>query len=152
CGKAAGRSIASLLGGARKRIEAYATFGLHKYDQDELVEAAKKQVDTGFTKLKLVVGRRSGWREDAQRIRAVRAAVGDDIDLIADANYRFYPVEAKLLCRAVKDCNLLWFEEPLHQNDAPALAELRSSIDIPIAAGQMEGHRWRLRELIDRRA
>jgi L-alanine-DL-glutamate epimerase-like enolase superfamily enzyme len=153
CGKSVDRSVASLLGGARKRIEAYATFGLHKYEQDQLVDEARIQVENGFRKLKLVVARRSGgWREDVQRIRAVRAAIGDRIDLIIDANYMFYPVEAKLLCRAIEDCNLLWFEEPLHQNDASALADLRASTPIPIAAGQMEGHRWRLRELVDRRA
>jgi L-alanine-DL-glutamate epimerase-like enolase superfamily enzyme len=152
-GKACGRSVADLLGGAQKRIPAYVTFGFHRYDRDQLVEAARIQVRNGFSALKLVVARRpGGWKEDAQRIRAVRDAVGEDIDVIIDANYMFDPVEAKLLCRAIEDCNILWFEEPLYQNDARALADLRKSTKIPIAAGQMEGHRWRLRELVDHQA
>lgn len=107
----------------------------------------------GFTALKLVVGvDPKGWREDARRVRAMRDAVGDDIDLMIDANYLLNPVDAKMLCRAIEDANITWFEEPLHQNDARALADLRAHTRIPLTAGQMEGHRWRLRELVDRQA
>ncbi len=74
------------------------------------------------------------------------------MQLMIDANYMFQPVETRLLCRAIEDCNIFWFEEPLHQNDARALADLRSKTKIPIAAGQMEGHRWRLRELVEMQA
>jgi L-alanine-DL-glutamate epimerase-like enolase superfamily enzyme len=34
-----------------------------------------------------------------------------------DANFKFNPMEARLLCRAIEDYNLFWFEEPLYQND-----------------------------------
>ncbi len=57
-----------------------------------------------------------------------------------------------MLCRAVEDARLTWFEEPLHQNDARALADLRRHTGVPISAGQMEGHRWRLRELVEHQA
>lgn len=57
-----------------------------------------------------------------------------------------------MLCRAVEDCNLAWFEEPLHQNDARALRDLRRYTRIPIAAGQNEGHRWRHRDLVENQA
>ena len=63
--------------------------------------------------------------------------VGDDAE-----------TDARYLGRAVADCNLSWFEEPLHQNDAVLLADLRHHINMPIAAGQMEGSRWRFRELM----
>jgi L-alanine-DL-glutamate epimerase-like enolase superfamily enzyme len=92
---------------------------------------------------------KGGWREDAERVRTVREAVGDDLDIMIDANYLFTPTEAKLLCRAIEDYGVTWFEEPLHQNDARAMADLRAHTKIPLAAGQMEGHRWRLRELVE---
>ncbi|RDI67074.1 mandelate racemase/muconate lactonizing enzyme family protein [Nocardia pseudobrasiliensis] len=151
-GKQAGRSVASLLGGARASVPVYVTFGFPQYDRELLAAAARLQVEHGFTALKMVVAVDDrGWREDAVRIRAVRAEVGDDIDLMIDANYLFTPTEAALLARAVEDVNLTWFEEPLQQNDARALADLRANTRVPIAAGQMEGHRWRLRELVDHR-
>ena len=115
--------------------------------------AARLQVKNGHRRLKMVVGvDQKGWQEDAVRVRLVREAIGPDIELMMDANYKFNPVEARLLCRAVEDCNLIWFEEPLYQNDTRALADLRRHTGIPIAAGQMEGHRWRLRELIEQQA
>jgi L-alanine-DL-glutamate epimerase-like enolase superfamily enzyme len=152
-GKKTGRTVAQLLGGFRDWAPSYITFGFPFFDYDQLVEYAKKFVDDGNTRLKMVVAvDPGGWQEDARRIRVVRDAIGDDIQLMIDANYRFNPVDARLLCRAVEDCNLMWFEEPLHQNDAQALADLRNHTNIPIAAGQMEGHRWRMRELIDHQA
>lgn len=152
-GKQAGRSVASLLGGARTELPAYVTFGFPQYDRDTLVAAARLQLDEGFTAMKLVVGvDAGGWREDAARVRVVREAVGPDVDLMIDANYLFTLTDAKFLCRAVEDCDLTWFEEPLHQNDARAMADLRAHTKIPLAAGQMEGHRWRLRELVEHRA
>ncbi len=152
-GKATNRTVAELLGAARRTVPAYCTFGFPQYDREQLAEAARLHVQSGFRALKLVVAvDKGGWREDAARIRAVRDAVGDGIDLMIDANCLFSPVEAKLLCRAVEDCRLTWFEEPLHQNDARALADLRAHTRIPLAAGQMEGHRWRLRELVERQA
>ncbi|MFE9581371.1 mandelate racemase/muconate lactonizing enzyme family protein [Nocardia sp. NPDC006044] len=152
-GKAVGRSVASLLGGARTEVPVYVTFGFPQYDRETLCAAARLQLDAGVTALKLVVAvDQGGWREDAARIHAVRAAVGPGIDLMIDANYLFTPTEAACLCRAVEDANLTWFEEPLHQNDARALADLRRHTRIPLAAGQMEGHRWRLRELVERQA
>ncbi|MFI6996509.1 mandelate racemase/muconate lactonizing enzyme family protein [Nocardia sp. NPDC050175] len=152
-GKAAGRSVASLLGGARTEVPVYVTFGFPQYDRETLCAAAQLQLDQGVTALKLVVAvDEGGWREDAARIHAVRDAVGPDVDLMIDANYLFTPTEAACLCRAIEDANLTWFEEPLHQNDARAMADLRRHTRIPLAAGQMEGHRWRLRELVEKQA
>jgi L-alanine-DL-glutamate epimerase-like enolase superfamily enzyme len=152
-GKATGRTVAQLLGGARDWAPTYCTFGFPEYDIDQLKQAAKDRLAEGHRRLKMVVAVvRGGWQEDARRVRAVRDVIGPDIELMMDANYMFKPVEAKLLCRAVEDCNLTWFEEPLHANDARAMADLRQSTRIPLSAGQMEGHRWRLRELIDRKA
>lgn len=152
-GKAEGRSVARLLGGARSRAPAYCTFGFPQYDVETLAEAAKLHVANGFRALKSVVAvDPGGWREDARRVRAIRDAVGSDIDLMIDANYLFPPVEAAYLCREVEDCRLTWFEEPLHQNDARALGDLRRQTRVPLAAGQMEGHRWRLRELVEHQA
>jgi L-alanine-DL-glutamate epimerase-like enolase superfamily enzyme len=152
-GKQAGRSIAQLLGNARREVPCYVTFGFPQYDRELLAEAARLHLRNGFRALKSVVAvDKGGWREDAYRTRAIREAVGDDIDIMIDANYLFSPVEAKMLCRAIEDLNITWFEEPLQQNDARALADLRGTTRIPIACGQMEGHRWRLREFVEHQA
>jgi L-alanine-DL-glutamate epimerase-like enolase superfamily enzyme len=152
-GKSAGRTVAQLLGGFRDHAATYCTFGLSEYDQDELVAVARHFADAGHEALKMVVGvAKGGWREDLRRLRAVRDAIGPDKALMMDANYCMDTFQARSLCQAAEELDIAFFEEPILQNDARALAELRQLTRIPIAAGQMEGHRWRYRELIEHRA
>lgn len=152
-GKSCNRTIAALLGGYSDSAPVYCTFGLKEYDRDQLADAARHFVGQGYTGLKMVVGTSPGrWREDVARIRNVREAIGDGVDLMIDANYKLDPFEARCLAQAVEELDIRFFEEPLHQNDARALADLRRLTRVPIAAGQMEGHRWRYRELVDHRA
>ncbi|MCU0983336.1 MAG: mandelate racemase/muconate lactonizing enzyme family protein [Acetobacteraceae bacterium] len=152
-GQAAGRSVAALLGGARTACEAYATFGFPSYSEDQLAQAAEAQLAEGFRALKMVVGvAPGGWREDLARIRRVRRAIGPSVALMIDANCRFSPYEARCLANAAAEHDIAWFEEPLVANDAPALADLRRTTPVPVAAGQMEGHRFRLRELVTHQA
>src|SRR5690348_9672941 len=54
-GKHASRTVAQLLGAARDWAPTYVTFGVHQYDREQLVEAAKLQVSKGHRRLKMVV-------------------------------------------------------------------------------------------------
>lgn len=149
-GKATGRSISDLLGGYTREAQTYATFGYPFFDEKQIAEYAKKFLAEGHTKLKMVVGGEPSrtWIDDVPRVQAARDAIGPNVDLMVDANCWFNPHDAFRLARALEDYNLAWFEEPIHANDARALADLRSRVSVPIAAGQMEGNRWRFRELV----
>lgn len=153
-GKKEGRSVHELLGGFRNWAPTYATFGYPFFDEQQLAEYAVKFIADGHKMLKMVVGGEPTrtWKDDVRRVRAAREAAGPDVDIMIDANCYFNPNEARLLARAIEDYDITWFEEPIQQNDARALADLRSHTSIPIAAGQMEGHRWRYRELITHHA
>jgi len=136
-GKALGQPVARLIGGARASVPAYATAGLPAYTEAELVTACKDALAAGFQGAKMLVG--AGGRsidEDAQRIRAVRKAIGT-APLMLDANCAYTVAEAKRLATLVADCDIAFLEEPLRGNDIPALAELRRAINIPLASGQM---------------
>lgn len=149
-GKKLGQPVWRLLGGAQNPVPAYITFGLLDFDEDSLVELAKRFVAQGEDKLKMVVAIKGGEAplEDARRVRKVRDAIGPDVQLSLDANYVFSFHEALRLCKAVEDCNIQWFEEPVYGNDARLLHDLRMRTSIPISAGQNEGHRFRHRELL----
>ena len=136
-GKAAGRTVAQLLGGARDWAPTYCHLRLSRFTTASSWWRPRRiQVEKGIKRLKMVVGvHEGGWAEDAKRVRAVREAIGPDVELMLDANYKFSPVDAKLLCRAIEDCNLTWFEEPLFANDVARMADLRRSTRIPISAG-----------------
>jgi L-rhamnonate dehydratase len=149
-GKRFGLPVWRLLGGASATVPAYVTFGLPEYSREQLVEAARRWAGEGHDKLKLVVAIHGGKdpAEDAARVRAVREAVGERIELMVDANYLFAFPQALELCRRIEPYGITWFEEPVYGNDARLLANLRRQTRIPIAAGQNEGHKWRHRELL----
>ena len=136
--RAAGEPLWRLLGGARQVVPCYATVGLPGYDEARLVEACRSAVAAGFRGVKMLVaagGR--GVEEDAARVRAVRAAIGPAAWLMLDANCGMTVADAKRLALLVEECDIAWFEEPVLDNDIAALAMLRRSIRIPLAAGQM---------------
>lgn len=149
-GKAAGRSVAQLLGGYRDFAPCYMTYGFGNYDRDQLVELARDLIRRGFTCIKMLVAVPGlGWREDALRVRHVRDAVGEEVELALDANEGYSLDEVMALVRAVADCNIAWIEDPVHRNDPRDLAHLRRCFAIPIALGQMEGHSARFRTYIE---
>src|SRR5499426_3027016 len=76
-----------LLGGAQNPVQAYVTFGLRHYTKEQLVEVANQLVKQGETRLKMVVAvDPENPRIDAERVKAVRKAVGDGVELMIDAN------------------------------------------------------------------
>jgi len=162
-GKALGQPVWRLLGGARDRVPVYVTFGFDFFDRGQLAEAAKLWVARGFTRLKMTVGhnglrRRDARplmeliREDAARVRAVREAVGPGPELFVDANCSLDLYHAQTLAALIRPCGISFFEEPITQNDALQMAQLRRSGGIPLACGQNEGLAFRFRDLLLREA
>jgi L-rhamnonate dehydratase len=150
-GKKTGQPVWRLLGGAQQTVPAYITFGLPEYSTEQLVEVAKSFVAQGEDKLKMVVGvagDHQGVLEDSARVHAVRDAIGPDVQLSIDANYMFQFNNALKLSKMIEECAIEWFEEPIWGNDAPMLHDLRMRTSIPISAGQNEGHKFRIRELL----
>lgn len=159
-GQALGLPVWRLLGGARPRVPLYATFGFSFFDRERLAEAARLWVSNGFTRLKMTVGdsalklrdqpRPIGdvLAEDLRRVRAVRDAVGDGIEIFIDANCNLDPFHAAKFARQVEEYGISFFEEPVTQNDVRAMAELRRQTTIPLACGQNEGLAFRFRDLM----
>ena len=158
-GKALGVPIASLLGGARKEVPLYVTFGPAFLSRDELVDVAKAMTAQGFTHLKMVVGQAALERrdsrsldavieEDVARVRAVREAVGPEVNLYIDGNCNFDFPSAERLVRRLEPYRISFFEEPLMQNDVRLMADLRRRTGVTLAAGQNEGMAFRFRDML----
>jgi L-alanine-DL-glutamate epimerase-like enolase superfamily enzyme len=159
-GKALGQPCWRLMGGARAEVPVYATFGFAFFDRDELAAAARSWVDRGFKRLKMTVGHHGLQRrdeprpldtlitEDVARIRAVREAVGPDVQLYIDANCSLDYFHAHALAKRVEPFDITFFEEPVSQNDIPNLVKLRQSTPIPLAGGQNEGLASRFRDML----
>jgi L-alanine-DL-glutamate epimerase-like enolase superfamily enzyme len=162
-GKALRQPVWRLLGGARPQVPVYATFGFGFFDREQLAAAARLWVSQGFTRLKMTVGnealrRRDTQRlmdvvrEDAARVKAVREAVGPDIGLFIDGNCNLDLYHATRLTEMVKPYDIAFFEEPLTQNDAAQMAQLRRQTGMPLACGQNEGLMFRFRDLLVKEA
>ena len=139
-GKLLGQPVHVLLGGKRReRVSVYAT-GMYFTEGGDL--AAKLAAEAasyaalGFHAMKMKVGH--SLAQDEKNIHAVRRAIGPGIALMIDANHAYDFAEARRLCRAVEDCNIGWFEEPLSPEDYAGYAELRDHTLIPIAGGECE--------------
>lgn len=149
-GKHLNMPVWRLLGGAKKTVPAYITFGLLQFDRDQLVEFVRRFLADGQNKFKMVVAIDNGENvaEDAARVSAVREAIGPDHDLMIDGNYLFSMNRALQLAKRVKPYNITWFEEPIFGNDVRLLSQLRQRCSVPISAGQNEGSRFRHLELL----
>jgi D-galactarolactone cycloisomerase len=153
-GKVFGVAVSRLLGGRfRERVQAYAT-GLYFRPQAdftaELVEEARGYVAEGFRAVKLKVGLDPA--SDLRHARAVRGAIGPDIDLMVDANHAYDAATAIRLGREFERLDVRWFEEPVIPEDLEAYAAVARALDLPIAGGEAEFNRFGFRRLLEARA
>ena len=132
----AGEPLWRLAGGAHERLPVYDTEGgwLH-LTADELADNARQAKDRGLRGGKVKVGRPTAG-EDADRLAAVREAVGPDWVLMVDANQSMTAAEAIRRARAYEPYDLAWFEEPLPADDLSGHVRLAASTSIPVAVGE----------------
>ena len=148
-GKSVGVPLYRLLGGFRNRVPAYLAGGYYLEGKrlDDLAEEMRDKVALGARYIKMKIGG-APMREDVERVRVVREAVGDDIEIMVDANNAYSALEAIKIARLLEPYHPYWFEEPIHAEDYGGLAQVRASTSIPIATGENEYTRYGFRDLI----
>ncbi|WP_329456441.1 mandelate racemase/muconate lactonizing enzyme family protein [Streptomyces sp. NBC_01497] len=132
----AGEPLWRLAGGAHDRLPVYDTEGgwLH-LPTDALVENVRAAKERGLRGAKLKVGKPTAG-EDAERLTAVRAAVGPAFELMVDANQSLTGAEAVRRARTYEPLDIAWFEEPLPAEDIAGHERLARSTSVPIAVGE----------------
>jgi L-alanine-DL-glutamate epimerase-like enolase superfamily enzyme len=147
-GKAAGRPLHALLGGVARAIPAYAGGVALGYGPPAaLVAEARGLVEQGFTALKLRVG--AGVAHDIARIEALRAALGDGVAILADANTACSVAEVRALAPCLAACRVGWLEEPFPAHDVRAYRSAARMLAIPLAAGENHYTRFDFEHLRD---
>jgi L-alanine-DL-glutamate epimerase-like enolase superfamily enzyme len=154
-GKALGVPVHQLLGGAyRERVRMYLT--LKRDTPLNQARLAATAVESGFTALKLQVSTRQGFdtRPDTTLdcVREVRAAVGDDVDLLIDANSAWSAPNAIRMCQALEPFNIVHLEQPVPERDLDALAQVNQHTSIPVTYGEEDFSLWRYKDAIVRGA
>ena len=152
-GKALGQPIAKLLGGmARDKIRMYASS--MRRDMTPLQEArrAASFVEQGYSGYKLHSAVPGAMDDGADytiaTVSEVRAAVGDDIDILVDVNGAYSVHHAMEIGKALEALGVFHFEEPRPHHDLEGLATIADALDIPIASGEMIYTQYEYRDLI----
>ena len=147
-GKAAGWPVYKLLGGRAKDVAAYAGgISLGYQPPEELVEEALSVTAKGYKALKLRLGDTPG--NDIARVSAVRAAVGDEIDILTDANAAYSLSDARRVMPALDAAQVGWLEEPFPPHDHRRYKEARSFGITPLAAGENHYTRFELQRVVE---
>ena len=155
-GKALNKPVYELFGGkVRDKIRGY--FDIHGDTPAELAEDARKYVDKGFMALKASPlspqWRDMRWNDalaDArERFKAVRDAVGEDIDIGFDAHAAIYePIRVLELTDVMMEFNPWFMEEPIRMENRHEMGELRKKMPCALATGECLYTKFELSELI----
>ena len=150
-GQALGVPIRTLFGGAlRDRLRLYANINRHVMDRspEGFARAAHQTVVEGFTAVKLApfdelrgynhvrTGPRAAWQPGVARVRAVREAVGEEVELAVDCHGRMEASEAIQVAEALADCRLLWYEDPVPHTQLDELARVTARAPMPTASAE----------------
>jgi L-alanine-DL-glutamate epimerase-like enolase superfamily enzyme len=130
-----GAPLWRVLGGFDPRVPCYAGGIDLELPLDALLRQTEDNLARGFRAIKMKVGR-AALREDVERVRAMRAHLGPDVPLMADANMRWSVDEAIRAARALRDQDLVWLEEPTIPDDVPGHVRIVREGGVPIAAGE----------------
>ena len=160
-GKACHQPVYNLLGGrCRDRIRVYAngwSYGMK--EPADYARAAEKVVAQGFNALKLDP-LPAPWRtyipkeheERAVRVvKAVRDAVGPEVDILIDQHRRLAPMHAIRLDKRLAEVGLYWMEEPCAAEFPDELAAIRRETGLPIVIGEATYTKTGFRPLLEKR-
>jgi len=133
-GKIRRKPVCELLGGAWKNCVPNLAGMVGLDAPDRMAAKALGLVQSGATTVKLKIG--DTIASDLERVKAVREAVGDNIGLRLDANSHYQAGDAVTLIRKLAKYNPLHVEAPLDKHDLLGLAQVKSSVDIPIMSDE----------------
>ena len=151
--RSVGKPLYKFLGGAgRDRVRCYVS-KVYFDEIPRMAEEARRLASQGHTAVKVQVGwpeARGGHRADVRTVRAVREAVGPDVEVMVDANGAYDVGTAVRVGRQLEEFNLAWLEEPVPADDLDGYAHLHRSVRVPLAAGETEFGLYGFRDLIAR--
>lgn len=160
CGKQLGVPVYKLLGGAAgHRVRGYANIGYAAAARtpEALAQAAVRAVEDGFDAIKfypfgmrpaaMAAAEEKRWIEAGiECVRTVRAAVGDEVDILLDLMHQFVDFkQVRNMLQRMDALNLFWVEDPFVCDHPTQLAELRQAIGPRLAGGAplLWRHEWR---------
>jgi L-alanine-DL-glutamate epimerase-like enolase superfamily enzyme len=144
-GKREGKSVCELLGGEPRPLRVYASSMRRDITPDEEAERlARLRYEHGFDAFKIRIGRECGHDQDEWPGRTehllpkVREALGDEVDLLVDANSCYTPAQAISVGRMLEDHGVCHFEEPCPYWELEWTAEVAAAVELDVAGGEQD--------------
>jgi L-alanine-DL-glutamate epimerase-like enolase superfamily enzyme len=128
--------LARLLGRFHDGVPVYGSGGFTSYDDRQLASQLAGWVEGGIPRVKMKVGREP--RRDLRRVEVARAAVGEDVELMVDANGAYDRAPALRWAERFAERGVTWLEEPVSSDDVAGMALVRDRAPrgLEIAAGE----------------
>ena len=143
-GKRLGVPIYELMGGkVRDKVRCY--IHINGDNPESLYKDAKKAVNEGFSAVRFSAFAPNHWlhksyskwsNEAVERVKAVRESVGPDIDICVEIHRQMNPTESVALGRRLEQFNPYFYEDPMLPDSPAIMADIKKSINIPIATGE----------------
>jgi galactonate dehydratase len=133
-GKLVGQPVVKLLGGQRhERIPAYAS-GLPRPRLEERVALARAFVDKGYRAVKYAAA--VSYEGVVAEMRALREALGPDVELMVDLHWKYTAAEAIQLITELAPYRPYFAEAPCQPEDLEGQAQVAASVTVPLALGE----------------
>jgi L-alanine-DL-glutamate epimerase-like enolase superfamily enzyme len=151
--------VHQLLGGSKvERVAVYGSYGRRKKGRfktpDEMAAEGLKFVEQGYKTIKARMqlydrDRNPPFSFTYDCIKAVRKAIGDDIDLFVDFNNGYTAGKAiELGLKLYEHFNIKVVEEPVSSMDYKGLRAVVDALPCDVNAGEHEYQKWQFRDLI----
>lgn len=137
-GRAAGVSVAALLGGGGvEAVPVYASQHLWRdWDLDALASGSARLAEQGWRAMKFRIGANERAADEAERARVVREAVGDGISIMVDVNQGWDIARTKEVAPLLEPHRLTWLEDPIDHRDLAGYRRLVAEVGLPITHGE----------------
>jgi mannonate dehydratase len=171
-GKLANMPVYQLLGGKSREAAAVYTHA-DGSDPQEVIDNAQRHLDEGYRYIRVQMGGYGGRNLHDQRpegaldgayfdpraytrnmlkmLEAVRATLGDEVELLHDIHERLQPIDALGFAKAVEPLKLFFLEDALAPEDVEWFGHIRANCTTPLAMGELFSHPLEWRSLIEKR-
>jgi len=135
----------ALHGFGRQTLETYGS-SVFCDDPDKMAAKAREFLDLGYKAVKIKLG--MGIKKDAEAVKTIRHAVGNDVLLMVDANSNYDAGSAIRLGRLLEPYDIEWFEEPVPPYDLRGYKQVKQGQPLPVAGGEGEFSLFGFRDLL----
>ena len=153
-GQIFGQPVYKILGGNRKQVQVYGSCLGFSQEPEKMQAKARELKAEGYTHQKWFLNKTSPqdgpavMAENVEKVRLLREALGDEIDLMIDVLFNWDLPYAVAWAKRVEKYNLRWFEEPVPASNLDAFIELSRETSVPIATGEHFYGRWDVQKFL----